>query len=259
MLDGATRAWAGFPVGSSPRPLILLEGYVLNPEFGFPDDNSKIAYGNGEITPPSSWPASPTSSMGFPIIGAPAAFKTLTTSNSVVGSPPPLSITGVELGSGLFLTDRGWRVLPAWLFSLSGIQNPAKVFAVGPSAIYSAPVSRGGVSPAQMSVAVGAGGRQMVVNFVGAAAGTGPCTASYTLSLKESKQAVAVAVISHAHGGPLGKDVACSLVGCGRHVTAELDAPLGGRVVVDASSDGAVSATPARSGRAKGRLSQLFI
>jgi hypothetical protein len=39
----------------------------------------------------------------------------------------------------------------------------------------------------------------MVANFVGAPAGTGPCTVSYTISVKESKQAVAVAVISHLH------------------------------------------------------------
>jgi hypothetical protein len=227
---------------------VFLEGYVLDPEFGFPDDNSKIAYGNGEITAPASWPASPTSSMGFPIIGASSAFKMLTTPNSVLGSPPPLSTTHVALGSGLFLTDRGWRLLPAWLFSLSGVQNPAKVLAVAPKDIYLAPVTQSGVSPAQLSVTVGPGGRRIVANFVGAAAGTGPCTASYTLAIKESRQAVAVAVISHPYRGLQ----ACSAVGYSRHATAELNTPLGARVVVDAKSDGAASATPASSVGAKG-------
>ena len=149
MLDRALHAWTRFPVGSSPRPLILLEGFVLNPEYGFRDDNSKEAFINGEVTPPASWPVSPTSSMGFPIIGAASAFKTLTTpTTNSLGTPLPLGTTAVQLGSGLFLTDRGWRVLPAWLFSLTGVQNPAKVLAVGPSAIYSAPVTRGGDSPA---------------------------------------------------------------------------------------------------------------
>jgi hypothetical protein len=254
MLARALHAWSGFPAKSSPRPLVLLEGYVLDPEYGFPDDNSKTAYGNGEITAPASWPASPTSSMGFQIIGASVAFKTLTTSNSVLGSPPPLISTGVALGSGLFLTDRGWRVLPAWLFSLSGVQNPAKVLAIAPSYIYSGPDSRDGVSPAQISVTVSSGGRRIVANIVGAPAGSGPCTASYSLSIKESKQAVAVTVVSHPHKDPPAKGyVACSAVGYPRHAAAELNAPLGVRVVVDAKSDGAASATPASSGGANGR------
>lgn len=130
-LDRALHAWAGFPARSSPRPLILLEGEVLNPGNGFPDETSKEAFGNGQITVPAGgWPESPNRSMGFPIIGAAAAFKTLTTPGSnALGSPPPLGTTAVQLGSGLFLTDRGWRTLPAWLFSLTGVQNPAEVLA----------------------------------------------------------------------------------------------------------------------------------
>jgi hypothetical protein len=133
-------------------------------------------------------------------------------------------------------------MLPAWLFSLSGVQNPAKVLAVRSSDIYSAPGARGSISPTQLSVTVSRGGRHIVANIVGAPAGTGPCTASYTLSIKESKQAVAVAVITHSHGS--GK-VACSLVGNLRHATAELKAPLGARVVVDAKSEGAAAAAGA--------------
>lgn len=242
----ALHEWSHFPAVSSPRPLILLDGYVLNPEDGFPDDNSKIAFGNGDITAPASWPATPKSSGGFPIIGASTAFKTLTASHGVLGSPPPLSTTGVTLGSGLFLTDRGWRVLPAWLFSLSGVENPAKVLAVGPSDIYSAPVTRDGESLAQLSVTIEPGGRHIVANIVGSAAGTGPCTASYTLSIRESTQAVAIAVVPHPHGRAHGEGlVACSLVGYPRHVSAELTTPLGTRVVVDAGTDGAAATSAA--------------
>ncbi len=164
---------------------------------------------------------------------------------SVVGSPPPLFTTSIELGSGLFLTDRGWQVLPAWLFSLGGIHDPAKVLAVAPSDMYMAPVTHAGTSPAQLSVTVGVGGRRIIANFAGASSGTGPCTASYTLSVKESKQAVAVAVIPHPHGENGGTVVACTAEAHLRHATAELRAPLGARVVVDASTEGAVSATPA--------------
>jgi hypothetical protein len=246
-LNRALHAWAGFPVGSSPRPLVLLDGYVLGPENGFSTTVARDAYGNGEIHPPTSWPTSPALSMGFPIIRAAAAFKKLTTSRTAahpVGTPPPLSISGVQLGSGQFLTDRGYRTLPAWLFSFSGVENPAKVLAVGPEAIYSAPVTRGGTSVAQLSATVGAGGRRIVANFAGAPAGTGPCTASYALSVKESKQAVAVELISHAHGGP---NAPCFKPAYTRHATAELEEPVGPRVVVDASSEGAMSLTYAPS------------
>jgi hypothetical protein len=79
-----------------------------------------------------------------------------------------------------------------------------------------------------------------VANFGGAPPGTGPCTASYTLVLKESTHAVAVAVVAHSHGsGTQG----CLLVGFLRHADAELKAPLGRRVVVDAASNGPVAAT----------------
>ena len=250
LLNRVLHAWAGFPARASPRPLVLLEGDILNPVNGFPNDASKEAFGNGQITAPGAgWPDSPTRSMGFPVVGAAAAFTSLTTPDSnSVGSPPPLGTTAVQLGSGLFLTDRGWRTLPAWLFSLTGVQNPAKVLAVGPSAIYPAPATGAGSAPAQLSVTASSGSRHIVANFFGAPAGTGVCTARYTLSIKESKQAVAVAVTSHPHQAPPGVgDVACAAVAVPRHASGELRAPIGSRVVVDAASEAAVSVTAPHS------------
>jgi hypothetical protein len=244
-IDRALRAWSAFPVRASPRPLVLLEGYVLNPDGGFPNDNSKIAFGNGAITAPARWPSSATSDVGFPIIGAAAAFKTLTTPSSVLGSPPPLTVTDVALGSGWFLTDRGPQLLPAWLFSLSGVQSPAKVLAVGPSRIYADPTFRSGNAPAQLAVTVGSGDRRLVVSFPGAPGGNGPCTERYTSDIKESKQALAIAIISHVNAsGPQ----ACALPAYTRHLTIKLAAPLGSRVVVDANSDGAAEVTFAPRG-----------
>jgi hypothetical protein len=220
--------------------------YVLNPEYGFSDDDTKMAFDNGQITPPGNWPAAPTSSMGYPVVGAARAFTTLTTpTTNVLGTPPPLHATGAQLGTGLFLTDRGWKVLPAWLFSISGVQNPAKVLAVAPSAIYVAPSDRDGYSPAHLSVTVTQSGRRITANFGGAPAGSGPFTASYSLSVKESRNAVAVLVIAHDHTG--GKtSVACALNAVLRHAAAQLHRFLGSRVVVDAKSDGAISAASTR-------------
>lgn len=255
-LNRALRAWAGFPVRSSPRPLVLLGGYVQGPAYGFPDTNSKIAFGNGEINAPATWPMSPTSSMGFPIIPASAAFEKLTTHTNTIGTPPPLSITGVQLGTGEFLTDRGYRTLPAWLFSLSGVQHPAEVLAVAPSAIYSSPASRGGAAPAGVSATVSPGSRHIVFSFLGTRAATGPCGASYTIALKESKQAIAVAVISHGYKGQYVKNgaiVLCTDVGYTRYAAAELAAPVGARVLVDADSEGAASVTYVHMRGAKSR------
>jgi hypothetical protein len=239
-LDRALRIWSAFPVRASTRPLVLLEGYVLNPDGGFPNGNSKIAFGNGAITAPASWPSSATSVSGFPIIGAAAAFKTLTTPSSVLGSPPPLAVTDVALGSGWFLTDRGPQLLPAWLFSLSGVQSPAKVLAVAPSRIYADPTFRSGNSPTQLAGMVDVGDRRLVVSFSGAPAGTGPCTERYTSDVKESNQALAIAIIPHVNAsGPQ----ACALPASTRHLTIKLAAPLGSRVVVDANSDGAAEVT----------------
>jgi hypothetical protein len=166
-----------------------------------------------------------------------------TPTTNTLGSPPSLETTGVRLGSGLFLTDRGWRELPAWLFTLAGVENPATVLAIAPSAIYSAPVTTGGFSRAQTGATI-EHGRTLVANFAGAQSGSGPCTASYSLSVKESKEAVAVVVVAHPHESGA---VACTAVGYPRHASARLKAPLGGRVVVDATTGGAMSVTPTTS------------
>jgi hypothetical protein len=90
-------------------------------------------------------------------------------------------------------------------------------------------------------VTVDAGDRRLVVRFPGAPGGKGPCTERYTSDVKESKQALAIAIIPHANdSGPQ----ACALPAYTRHLTIKLAAPLGSRVVVDADSDGAAEATP---------------
>jgi hypothetical protein len=79
------------------------------------------------------------------------------------------------------------------------------------------------------------------VRLAGAAPGTGPCTASYTIRQAASPAAVAVMVHEHAHGGA----VACSSVGYLRQVRLVLPAPLGGRVLVDAATGAAIPVTVA--------------
>jgi len=239
-LNNALSAWADFPVAAKPRPFILMEGKVLDPVYGFPSDDTKAAYGNGQINPPSTWPSSPSTSMGFPVVGAEEAFKVLTTPTPSIGSPavPALDVTNIQLGTGRFLTDRGYKVLPAWLFSLAGIQNPAEVLALNPAAIYSAPVTHNNVSPARMSATIGSSDRNMTLNVSGSPEGTGPCEATYSTSLMESKEAIAVAIDSQPH---IPAGASCALSAQLIKLPVVLKSAIGSRVVVDAATKGAVT------------------
>jgi hypothetical protein len=142
----------------------------------------------------------------------------------------------VNLGTGVFWTDRGPRRLPAWLFTFRGVADPAAVLAVTPAAIYTPPADPAPKPPFITGARLGADGRTLTVQFTGAAAGTGPCTASYSLRLAASREAVAVAVTGHPHGG----NVICAAIGYPRHVTSVLNGPLGSRVLVDAASGTAI-------------------
>ena len=77
-----------------------------------------------------------------------------------------------------------------------------------------------------------------MLTFVGAAAGTGPCTADYTAKVSESATAVAVTVAESSHTPP---GTACNLVGYQRQAPVTLASPLGARVLVDTKTKAASS------------------
>jgi hypothetical protein len=147
-----------------------------------------------------------------------------------------LKITGVRLGTRAFDTDRGAQSLPAWLFSFAGVQSPAAVLAVSPARLYAPPGNVPRASPVVDGAMLGADGRTLTVDFTGLAAGTGPCTAGYSLRFAQSRTAVAVSVIEHDHPD----SDSCSSVGYARHAAAVLPAPLAARVLVDAASGTAI-------------------
>ncbi len=242
----ALRAWSGFPVRASPRPLVITGQRVADPRHGFPGGDAKLAYFERAVKVPAAWPSGVPAAAGFPLISAREAFGVF---KSTAGKGPPaairLTVTTVRLGSALFQTDRGSRRLPAWLLGFAGIRGPAAVLAVAPARIF----SRAGLPASGVPFVTGArldpDGHTLTVEFTGAQSGTGPCTAGYHLQLAVSKRAIAVAVREQAHGGHV---VACSSVGYPRQVTAVLPAPLGARVVVDAASSAAVTVTTAPGG-----------
>jgi hypothetical protein len=236
------RDWSAFPASATPRPLVLTGAPVADPASGFPSGTAKLAYLDGAFNLPSSLPVGPATAAGFPLITAREATGVL---KSVAAKGPPLTsrlaVTGVRLGTAVFDTDRGPRQLPAWLFGLAGVRDPAGVLAVAPSRIFAPPRRPANPRPFVGGALLGRDGRTLTVEFTGAGSGTGPCTASYSLDQAASRTAVAVAVREHAHGGK----VACAAVGYPRRVTMVLPAPLGGRVLIDAASGVAVTVLPA--------------
>ena len=240
------RAWSAFPASASPRPLILAGPRVADPRSGFPTGAAKLAYLEGAFELPATLPPGPAAAAGFPLITSRAAAGVL---RSAAAKGPPtagrLTVTSVRLGTGVFATDRGFRQLPAWLFGFAGVTDPAAVLAVAPSRIFAPPAGAAGSASPDMSARLGPDRRTLTIRLFGAAPGTGPCTASYSVRQAGSPAAVAVAVHEHAHGAGA---VACASVGYLRQVKVVLPAPLGGRVLVDAASGAAIpviAATPA--------------
>jgi hypothetical protein len=227
------RIWSAFPATATPRPLVLTGPPVADPASGFPNGDAKLAYLEGAFNLPATLPSGPAAAAGFPLITAREATSVLT---SVAAKGPPvttrLTVTGVRLGTAVFDTDRGPRRLPAWLFGLAGVRDPAGVLAVAPSRIFTPPGRLANGHPFVAGARLGPDGRTLTVEFVGAASGTGPCSASYTLDRGISSTAVAVAVQEHKRDGT----ALCAAVGYPRRVTVVLPAPLGGRVLVDAAS-----------------------
>jgi hypothetical protein len=252
-MSAALAAWSTFPVNASPRPLVVIPGReIVDPPGGFRDNASKDAYSAGAFVPPASYPSGPATASGLPIISARDAFARL----KAAGTPPPaatsLAITGVRFGTATFLTDRGPVALPAWLFSLRGVANPAAVLAVGPSAQFTPP------SPEQPAPAGGSNGRLVSVGargssematltilFGGSAPGPGPCSHDYEARVMESPTAVVVTVAESRlptvveTGAP---NAVCADVAHSREASVVLSAPLGARVVVDVVTGQPISA-----------------
>jgi hypothetical protein len=236
------RAWSAFPATASPRPLVLAGPRVADPHSGFPTGAAKLAYLEGAFDLPATLPPGPAAAAGFPLITSRAAAGTL---RSAAAKGPPaadrLTVTSVRLGTGVFATDRGIRQLPAWLFGFAGVPDPAAVLAVAPARIFAPPAGLATSGAPDMSARLAPDRRTLTIRLVGAAPGTGPCTASYSVRQASSPAAVAVAVHEHAHGGA----VACAAMGYPRQVKVVLPAPLGGRVLVDATSGAAIPVTVA--------------
>lgn len=246
-LPASLQPWAAFPVHASPRPIVLVNGPILDPLGGFSDGQSKEAYMGGRFDRPPQLPTGPATSQGYPVISAGSAVALLQSPShrqtpAASTAATRLTITGARFGKGTFLTDRGWKSMPAWLFSLGGVDGVVSVLAVAPSAQWLPP----GWSPVgnfgrpDIGARIAADQRTLTLGFTGAQSEKGPCGESYSLKLAELETAVLVTVIRHHNDSG---SVACTLVGYPRTASAVLSSPLGNRVVVEGFSGGVIAAT----------------
>jgi len=239
-LNGAPQPWSAFPVDAAPRPLVFVGPPVLDPASGFRDGADKIAYIDGSIGAASSFPSGPDRAAGYPIVSATVAFqKLLSRPGKGATQGPGLVVSTVSLGTGVFQTDRGPHRLPAWLFTFQGVQDPAIVVAVAPTSVFTPPSPLTGRPPSVAAARLSPDEHTLTVVFSGAPSGTGPCSADYSLGVKQSETTVAITVHEHDHSS----GVACAEPGLERHATTRLAAPLGSRVVLDAMTDTAVAVT----------------
>jgi hypothetical protein len=177
-------------------------------------------------------PTGPATAAGFPLITASDAASVLTSGHSANPSPATrLIVTGVKLGTAVFGTDRGRQALPAWRFSFRGITGTANVLAVSGSRRFW-PSGLGQVPTPMSAAQPGRSGRMLTLTTVGAPAGTGPCQASYSVRQRSSGHAVAIFVVAVEHGGAQ----MCGAAGFQVTLPVTLPAPLGNRVLVDATT-----------------------
>ena len=241
-LRAALATWTTFPVGAAPRPLVLVSASAYGSSITF-DNQTKDAFESGAFNEPGSFPNAPQESDGYAITTAADALATLRADATPVSgphpTPTPLTITRIKLDRAAFQTDRGILSLPAWIFTFRGVQGSAPVLAVAPSARFPTP-SAALHAPTQ-SAYLAPDGKTLTVNLTGAAAGTGPCTAEYTIDQLASDTAVAVSVQEHRHG--TGSEF-CASVGYFRTASVTLSEPLGARVLVNAATTGPIAVQP---------------
>lgn len=233
-LRSALAAWASFPIASTPRPLVLVSESPYAQSITF-DNETKDAFDSGAFNEPASFPVAPPQSDGYPVIGAADALAALRAAATPVSgphlAPTPLTITSIQLDHAAFQTDRGIVDLPTWAFTFRGVQGAASVLAVASPARF--PTPPGALGAPGPSARLAPDGKTLTVSFTGAAAGTGPCTADYTIDQLASDAAVALNIQEHRHG--TGSE-ACLQNGHIRTAVVTLTRPLGSRVLVNATA-----------------------
>ncbi|MEO7261861.1 MAG: hypothetical protein ABI047_11510 [Jatrophihabitantaceae bacterium] len=233
--EKALAGWQPFPVSASPRPVVLTRGMVLDPSTGFATSEDKLAYINGNYDLGTALPTAPATFGGYAVVTAKAALDRLGMTASGQQSSARLRIVKVRLTRANFGTDRGLQLLPAWQFTLAGVTDSVRVFAVAQSPLWPAKPSE--VTAAQEQASIAADDQSVTYSFVGGPTGPSPCGVEYKAKVTESPTAAMINVAEvtpNPAGGSTSADQACDAVGYERTVTVRLAAPLGNRVLLNA-------------------------
>lgn len=244
-IEVALDLWHGFPVQATPRTVVPLgEGVVLDPRTGFPDDSTKIAFGEGRFALVTALPKGP-GTVGR--LSAAGAYNLLRSSGRPSGiKVAPLRVRAVRLGTATFVTDRGRRRLPAWQFWFKRVARPASVLALAPPDLFTPPGLQelgppGTGNSIEDSARVDRSGKVITISFIGAHAGNRPCDASYSARAVAGRRAVAFTI--RTIQAPAPPNTICAAVGYTRTAVVHLDKPLGARVLISGTDGGAIPVT----------------
>ncbi|GAB4051952.1 hypothetical protein [Catellatospora paridis] len=240
--------FADFPVDRTPRPILLLSGRVK--EYGYTSGDAKIAMSQGRLTLQAALPDGPATvratlsdgAFELPAIGARQAYDLLVAvgdpASAPDATPPPLLVTKVALGEAEFLTDRGPRMLPAWLFTAPESMRPLAVAAPADTAFWPVEHTDGVMGSAGLA----ADGVTLTVRL---STPPEPCAGQpvheYAAEAVESATAVAVrlrivASSPAASPGGSGDCIRDAMLRTAEY-TVRLVRPLGNRVLLRASGE----------------------
>ncbi|NUP52001.1 MAG: hypothetical protein HOW97_32475 [Catenulispora sp.] len=234
----ALAAWEPVLSARDGRPFLLKgdPSQVVDADAGM-DARFKVDWLAGRVTakqplsaavPPAAtlvWPGGGTAAV--PLISAADALYGL---QQQIAEPcsscadPPLSVSGVVLGTVDRMSSRGSVQVPAWIFSFAGYSTELAYLAIAPTAPVNAPDApkavNGGI--ASEKVAVSADQRVLTVAFDGA------CGSDVSGHAFEAVHAVAIVIVEVPHPG----QDACQVSPRQHAVTIGLATPLAGRTVL---------------------------
>jgi hypothetical protein len=251
-------AWARSPLARAwSTGLVVLTADALSsgPSGGFPSDAAKLAFINGDLVftgaPPTGAPADVVawpdgSRLRVPVLSEARVFSELTSSRQCPGcATTPLAVTAARPATLDVPTSRGPASVPAWAFTLKGVSAPVIQAALAPGS-YITPYTYG--SPAEKLAPLGtafvgggpvrpsADGRTLTVGL-----DASPCDTAWGGLAAEVGGVVVVG--GWMHDPNPNAPCAASLVS--RTATVRLNAPLDGRLVLDAATGQPVTEEPA--------------
>jgi hypothetical protein len=252
-------AWARSPLAKAWRTGLVIfspeDELSSGPSGGFPSGQAKADFIDGDLifTGPAptgapadvvTWPDG--SAMKVPVLSEARTFGELTSSRQCPAcATTPLDVTAAKPTTLAVATSRGTAKVPAWAFTLKGVSGPV-IQAALPAGSYVTPGSKGNPSSARLAAvgkaftgaeikAVSADGRTLTLWLF-----AGVCDTTWGGLATETDGAVVV-------GGweiDPNPNAACPAVGIALTTKVRLPAPVGNRVIIDASTGQPV--TPSR-------------